>query len=89
LGRVGGEEFVLLLSDETAAAAMATAERLRMMLEHSWCEADGHKVKVTFSGGIAMLPAEGREWESLFAAADKRLYAAKQAGRNRVFGPTA
>lgn len=87
LGRVGGEEFVLLLSDETAAAATSTAERLRATLEQSWCEADGHKVRVTFSGGIAMFPAEGHDWESLFALADKRLYAAKQAGRNKVVGP--
>lgn len=87
LGRIGGEEFVLLLSDESAAAALATAERLRALLEQSWCEADGQKVKVTFSGGIAMFPAEGHDWESLFTVADKRLYAAKQAGRNRVVGP--
>ena len=89
LGRIGGEEFVLLLSDESAAAALATAERLRALLEQSWCEAGGQKVKVTFSGGIAMFPAEGHDWESLFAVADKRCYAAKEAGRNRVVGAEA
>jgi GGDEF domain-containing protein len=39
---------------------------------------------VTISGGIALYPEDGQDWDHLFAAADRRLYAAKRAGRDRV-----
>lgn len=42
---------------------------------------------VTVSGGLSMYPADGTDWDLLFSAADKRLYAAKQKGRNRIAGP--
>jgi GGDEF domain-containing protein len=39
---------------------------------------------MTMSGGVALYPDDGSHWDSLFAAADRRLYAAKRAGRDRV-----
>jgi predicted signal transduction protein with EAL and GGDEF domain len=44
-------------------------------------------VAVTLSGGVASYPGDGKDWDALFAAADRRLYAAKSSGRNRVEGP--
>lgn len=88
LGRIGGEEFVALLTDEPPEGALDAADRLRVRVEGSKMTHDGHALDVTVSGGVALFPTEGGDWDSLFAAADRRLYAAKQAGRNRVVGPT-
>ncbi len=41
---------------------------------------------MTLSGGVAELPADGADWDKVFAAADARLYEAKHTGRNRVVG---
>ena len=41
---------------------------------------------ITISGGVALYPDEGGDWDTLFSLADRRLYAAKAAGRNRVIG---
>ncbi|MGZ5039996.1 MAG: diguanylate cyclase domain-containing protein [Usitatibacter sp.] len=38
------------------------------------------------SGGVALYPDDGTDWDRLFAAADRRLYAAKESGRNRTVG---
>jgi PleD family two-component response regulator len=46
----------------------------------------GEELPVTLSGGIAELPADGTDWDKVFAVADARLYEAKRSGRNRVVG---
>jgi acetylornithine deacetylase/succinyl-diaminopimelate desuccinylase-like protein len=46
--------------------------------------ASGGDVRVTLSGGVALYPEDGNDWERLFAAADRRLYAAKRDGRDRL-----
>lgn len=78
--RVGGEEFVVLLSDTDAADAVEVAERIRHSIETM--SVDG--ISVTSSFGVAV-GAEGVE--VVLAKADERLYAAKASGRNRVIGP--
>ncbi len=88
LGRIGGEEFVLLLPDLSAPAALQAAERLQLRLAESSIEAEGKTINVTMSGGGAVFPEDGGDWDSLFAVADKRCYASKQAGHNRVMGLT-
>ena len=86
LGRIGGEEFVLLLSGQTRENALETADRLREAVAASAVGYDSRALKVTVSGGAAVLPADGKDWDGLFAKADERLYAAKKGGRNRVEG---
>jgi diguanylate cyclase (GGDEF)-like protein len=81
VGRIGGEEFVVLIADERVDGAIAAAERLRAALESAPINRD---LTITMSGGLAMFPADGRDWDELFAVADERLYAAKKGGRNRV-----
>lgn len=84
LGRIGGEEFVVLLEDSNLATAQAMAERLRVAVEAIAVQADdGSPVKITASFGIAL--HDGTETvDACLATADAALYRAKQAGRNRV-----
>ncbi|MBV8519084.1 MAG: GGDEF domain-containing protein [Acidobacteria bacterium] len=84
VGRIGGEEFVVLITDERADGAIAAANRLRAALEATPLN---RGLAITMSGGLAMFPADGRDWDELFGVADQRLYAAKHNGRNRVEAP--
>ncbi|EKX58649.1 hypothetical protein D516_4287 [Rhodobacter sp. AKP1] len=82
LFRYGGEEFALLLDRAGAAEALPEAERLRRAVAEEPVELeDGTRIAVTISVGIA-LGARGQAGAELFEAADRALYAAKDAGRN-------
>jgi len=87
LGRYGGEEFLALLPETGPDAARDVAERMRLAvygraLPHAHSSAAD---RVTLSLGVAtMAPDEGQESADLLKAADKALYRAKEAGRNRV-----
>jgi diguanylate cyclase (GGDEF)-like protein len=83
-GRYGGEEFVLLLVEADAIAAVRALERLRKAVEG--LEPPRVASPVTISAGIAVHtpPFEHTTLEGLVARADATLYAAKEAGRNRV-----
>jgi diguanylate cyclase (GGDEF)-like protein len=87
VGRIGGEEFVFLLGEEGSDGAVRAADRLRETIAAAALVHGTQTLTVTLSGGLAMYPADGDEWDSLFAVADQRLYRAKQGGRNRVVGP--
>ncbi len=82
--RYGGEEFALILPETGKSGACALAERLRKLIEEQVIELDGGPLRVTVSLGVATSPEDGVRPEALVEAADKALYAAKQAGRNRV-----
>ncbi len=84
LGRYGGEEFVLLLPGEGIDAGMACAERIRTGVATLGVASGEETVRVTISIGVACCPGDGREAEALLRAADRALYRAKGAGRNRV-----
>ncbi len=83
LARVGGEEFAILLPGADLARAAEAAERIRAILAADPVEAGGTALAVTASLGCAAL-SPGEAPEALVARADARLYAAKEAGRNRV-----
>ncbi len=84
LGRYGGEEFIVVLKDVAESDANGAAERMRQMLEHTIFGENGN-VTVTASFGVAWRAGGAAiDWEQLVRAADKRLYRAKRAGRNRV-----
>jgi diguanylate cyclase (GGDEF)-like protein len=87
MGRIGGEEFLILLTGLDENVAEDAANRLREKLAALPIVAAGTGVTVTISAGLAVFPMDGRDWESLFSVADARLYAAKREGRNRVVGP--
>ena len=81
-GRYGGEEFVLLLPDTDGPGAITAAEKLRTAIER--LQVPGLEGRVSASFGIAVLPTHAHDADQLIRAADRALYAAKNAGRNRV-----
>jgi diguanylate cyclase (GGDEF)-like protein len=83
VARFGGEEFVILLWNETLDAALVTAERIRKVIEDMEIYIDDHILKTTVSSGVAVFEAEDT-FETALRRADRALYAAKVAGRNRV-----
>ncbi|HWY54284.1 MAG TPA: sensor domain-containing diguanylate cyclase [Terriglobales bacterium] len=82
LCRYGGEEFAILLSQTNAVHALGVAEKLRKTVE-AW-QFPGVPRPVTISAGTANYSEHGTTRDELVKAADAGLYAAKQAGRNRV-----
>jgi len=86
LGRIGGEEFLVLLPHHDRTEALAAAERLRHAVEETSQGSVPDAPAATVSGGVAVFPDDGEDWDRLFMAADRRMYRAKGAGRNRVIG---
>ena len=82
--RYGGEEFVVILPGLDAERSFGAGERLRAALEKHRFVFEGARIPLSASLGVAVWPGDAREPEPLLAAADSALYAAKQAGRNRV-----
>lgn len=84
LGRLGGEEFAILLPDSDWEATKTVAERLRLSVAEQpicWME---HKIPCTVSGGIAIALAHDKAIKDILLRADKALYRAKRLGRNRM-----
>jgi diguanylate cyclase (GGDEF)-like protein len=79
--RYGGEEFLVLLPDVDRTSALEVAEKLRLTIEQADISQIG---RLTASFGVAVLPDDAAEPEQLLRKADRALYAAKAAGRNRV-----
>lgn len=84
LGRVGGEEFVLLLANTGMEGAKVIAERMRELVADALLQYEGKRIAVTISGGLAEFPEDGGGWDRIFSKADERLYRAKAEGRNRI-----
>lgn len=84
LGRAGGEEFLLLLPRSDLAEAIALAEVLRTHVATMSLELDGRVEPISVSIGVAMRTPGDRDHAALVRRADRALYAAKRAGRNRV-----
>jgi two-component system, cell cycle response regulator len=82
-GRLGGEEFVLLLRDTALADALACAERLRTAIAATKLHANGDTVSFTCSFGVDEWTL-GETADELLRRADLALYQAKAGGRNRV-----
>ena len=82
--RYGGEEFLVILPDVSNEIAHQIAERSRKAFEESRVIFESNEIRATFSCGIAVFPQNGTEAAELIAAADRAMYQAKAAGRNRV-----
>ncbi len=82
-GRYGGEEFLVVLSNSTEQQAMSIAERFRRHMEDAMVTCAGESIKVTVSIGVARY-RQGESQEAWIERADRAMYQAKQAGRNRI-----
>lgn len=84
VGRLGGEEFAILLPETDLQGAKNFAERLRLMIENTPIYCDIKKLKITASLGVATLQEQDRDFATLLNRADAALYVAKEAGRNMI-----
>jgi len=84
LGRIGGEEFVLLLPDTPLANAMFVAERMREQLAKAPIKIDGLIIPTTASFGVASQTDSDTSFEAILERADAAMYNAKHSGRNKV-----
>ena len=85
LGRYGGEEFVIIMQDTSVEQAIEVLDRVRMefsAVSHQ-SEVNGEEFHATFSAGISGYPNYEHS-DDIQMSADKALYAAKEAGRNRI-----
>lgn len=85
--RLGGEEFGVLLPSTSAVQAAEVSEKIRSRIGSMEILFEGKRLGVTVSGGIAELGTDGDDLRSLLRAADKRMYEAKDAGRNQIIQP--
>jgi diguanylate cyclase (GGDEF)-like protein len=85
VARLGGDEFILVLPDTGTQGATAFAERLRCNVGDHLFGDQRHSLRVTISVGVMVAPEIGElSPAALLAAADRNLYRAKSAGRNRI-----
>ncbi|MES1204933.1 MAG: GGDEF domain-containing protein [Pseudomonadota bacterium] len=84
--RYGGEEFAIILPEIPLATALIFAEKIRQLVEEQEFRFENTPIDVTISMGVAAAGEGVRESDALIKLADENLYAAKAAGRNRVFG---
>lgn len=80
-GRIGGDEFALLLPETTTADAMAVARRVSARLDVAWAERDGLALSLSFG---VVKSREGENIADALHRADRALYEAKRQGRNRA-----
>ena len=83
LGRYGGEEFVILLPDSSIEAAEIATVRVQRALTRRFFLHNNERLLITFSAGVAQLE-QGESWDQLLERADRALFEAKRAGKNRV-----
>jgi diguanylate cyclase (GGDEF)-like protein/PAS domain S-box-containing protein len=84
IGRMGGDEFVILLPETDLDGGILLAERLRNLLENHSVQSPMGKISLTASFGVTALSEKDKEFAKLLSNADSAMYQAKQAGMNRV-----
>ena len=90
VGRIGGEEFAIVLPAVGLDEALELADRLRLeVARQPVAVTGGHSIHVTISTGVATLAPECQSFHDLMILSDRALSRAKDAGRNAVCGPAA
>ena len=88
VGRLGGEEFAIILVRTGMQDAVACAERIRCGIEALLFETASGSLRITASFGVAQCGPDDRTFAQLLHRADEALYRAKRSGRNRVSAHT-
>jgi diguanylate cyclase (GGDEF)-like protein len=83
-GRMGGEEFIIILPETSGARALVVAERIRIAVAETVIEYEQLTLQATISIGVASLQAETEEIDKVRKRADNALMMAKRQGRNRI-----
>jgi len=84
IGRIGGEEFAIILTKMTENIVFDAFEHYRKVVAEKTVEHEGIEIPITISIGIAMYNGEREGKDALLKRADKSLYKAKETGRNKV-----
>lgn len=84
IGRYGGEELSVILTETGREEARHAAERIRQGIEERHVKVYDEDLRVTVSIGISVFPADAKEPSAIIERADEALYLAKQTGRNRI-----
>lgn len=89
MGRYGGEELAIVLTETDKGKAGFAAERIRQAIESKSIRAYDEDLKITVSIGLSTFPDDSQDIQGLIDRADEALYLAKEAGRNqvRIFNP--
>lgn len=82
--RYGGEEFMLLVLDTNKKELAKITEATRSEAFNANVSYRRNKVKFTVSGGVAVYPENGRDFEKIFKSVDRAMYQAKNKGKNRI-----
>jgi two-component system chemotaxis response regulator CheY len=88
-GRIGGEEFAILLPETCREDAVDAAERLRLVVQMLEVPVDHGMMRLTVSIGVAQIISSDPSFEAVLERADANLYEAKRSGRNKVVAPQA
>lgn len=84
IGRYGGEEFLVILTETDKGPAYLAAERIREAVENKRIRAYDDELRATISLGVSVFPSDASDAETLLDKADRALYKAKGSGRNRT-----
>lgn len=84
IGRYGGEEFLIVMTETDNSQAVLAGERIRKSIEDNPIKVYDEEMKVTVSIGIATFPDDAKDSAKLIDRADQALYKAKETGRNKV-----
>ncbi len=84
IGRLGGEEFGVILPNSDASNAETVAQRIRRTIEARAIETESHKLHITISIGVTLITGADPKPDASLTRADHALYAAKRDGRNLV-----
>ena len=83
LARIGGDEFVVLLSDiESSDAAAFVVSKLKQVFDLPFYVSSGEQLRLSASMGVSMYPSDGKDSDTLLRNADAAMYRAKHEGRN-------
>ncbi len=84
VGRIGGEEFAVLLPETKLKASLLIAERLKEKIENMIIKTEGHEIKLTISLGASQSDISDATMDAAMIRADSALYNAKKQGRNKI-----